>query len=308
MSEHEQVRVHIVGAATSAAAHGPGQERAPEAFRAHGLLERLTAAGLEVIDHGDVVHFRMEPDPDHPKLQSVDRVVEAARTVAGQVQRISQSEPDARILVLGGDCSIQLGVIAGAKAAAGAPHARVGLAYIDLDCDLTSPQSGNGIADWMGITHLLDAPDADARLASLGGPRPLLTRHTLRLVAADRANAYEQSRIDDLSLTRYLSQQVEEHTADVLAELAAWADGLSLLSVHVDVDVLDQTAFPIAEEQRSDPGLSVAGLGRLVTGLMSHPTARIITICEVNPDRPDDPASAFAELNTMLAAALSARR
>lgn len=38
-------RVHLIGAATSAGAHGPGQELAPGAFRRHGLTGGWPSAG-----------------------------------------------------------------------------------------------------------------------------------------------------------------------------------------------------------------------------------------------------------------------
>ncbi len=293
-------RVHVVGAASSAGAHGPGQEHAPAAFRRHGLLERLAQEGVQVVDHGDVVHHRMRPDPGRPALGSVEQVLDAAVKVAEAVRPLLEADPEDRILVLGGDCTLQLGVVAGARAAMGDA---VGLAYIDLDCDLTSPTDGNGIADWMGVTHLLDAPDADARLAGIDGRPPLLTADTLRLVASDLATPYEQQRLDALALIRYPSAQVDENVLDIVHELGSWADDLTLLSVHVDVDVLDQTRFPIAEERRDNPGLSLESLTRLVSGLMSHRTARILTICEVNPDRPADPAVAFTALIGMITAA-----
>lgn len=297
-------RLHVVGAATSAGAHGPGQELAPQTFRRYGLVERLTDEGLEVRDHGDVVRLRMRPDPEHRQLCSADRVVAAARLVAAHVQDILDGDPSDRILVLGGDCTIQLGVVAGASAAS---RGTVGLAYIDLDCDLTSPVHGNGIADWMGVTHLLDAPDADPRLAGLGGRPPLLTPETLRLVAADLATPYELDRLAKLGITRSTSDEVGADPAGTLAALGSWADDLDLLSVHVDVDVLDQTDFPIAEEQRDTPGLSLDVLEQLVSGLMAHPASRILTICEVNPDRPPQPQAAFGTLIGLLVAALGSR-
>ena len=156
----------------------------------------------------------------------------------------------------------------------------------------------------MGITHLLDAPDADPRLAALDGHPPLLTPDALRLVAADLATGYEQRRLETLGITRYPSAEVEADPDGVLGELRSWADGLDLLSVHVDVDVLDQTRFPIAEEQRDTPGLSLETLGRLVAGLMAHPAARTLTICEINPSRPPDPPAALGSLVDLIAEAL----
>ena len=293
--------LHVLGAATSAGAHGPGQEEAPATFRRHGLLQRLADCGLEVVDHGDIVNLRMQRDPEHPRLASADRVVAAAQAVAAHVEEVIAAHPEDRMLVLGGDCTVQLGVVAGAKAAL---DDAVGLAYVDLDCDLTSPVDGNGFADWMGVTHLLDAPDADRRLADLNGQAPLLTPDMLRLVAADLATPYERDRLASLGITRFTSIEVEADPAGTVRALTPWADGLALLSVHVDVDVLDQTQFPIAEEQRDTPGLSLDALGELTTGLMAHPSSRILTLCEVNPSRPQNPAAAFDRLIGLLTQAL----
>ena len=42
-----------VGIPTSMGAFAPGQEKAPAALRAAGLVGRLRAVGLAVVDHGD---------------------------------------------------------------------------------------------------------------------------------------------------------------------------------------------------------------------------------------------------------------
>jgi len=39
---------------TSAGSHNPGQEKAPAAWRAAGLIGELQAAGLDVEDRGDL--------------------------------------------------------------------------------------------------------------------------------------------------------------------------------------------------------------------------------------------------------------
>ena len=274
--------LHVLGAATSAGAHGPGQEEAPATFRRHGLLQRLGDCGLEVVDHGDIVNLRMQPDPEHPRLASADRVVAAAQTVAAHVEALLAAHPEDRILVLGGDCTIQLGVIAGAKAAL---NDSVGLAYIDLDCDLTSPVDGNGIADWMGVTHLLDAPDADPRLADLNGQAPLLTRDTLRLVAADLATPYEQNRLASLGITRFTSVEVKPilpvpcvrspHGPTTWPSFRCTSTSTS--STRPSSPSRRSSAIPLASastysDTRGD-------------GLMVRPNSRILTLCEVNPSR-----------------------
>jgi arginase len=44
----------LLGVPSSAAAHGPGQEKAPAALRGAGLSERLTVAGMGIVDYGDL--------------------------------------------------------------------------------------------------------------------------------------------------------------------------------------------------------------------------------------------------------------
>ncbi len=75
-------------------------------------------------------------------------------------------------------------------------------------------------------------------------------------MAADLATPYEQQRLDELDIVRYTTTEVHADTDRVVGELTSWADHLDLLSVHLDVDVLDQTEFPIAEEQAAVPGRS----------------------------------------------------
>lgn len=48
----------LIGVPSSAGAYAPGQEQAPAALREAGLVERLTSAGIEVVDHGDGAVWR----------------------------------------------------------------------------------------------------------------------------------------------------------------------------------------------------------------------------------------------------------
>jgi len=86
-----------------------------------------------------------------------------AQQVAGEVAAI---RADRRLpLVLGGDCTITLGALAGFDEA--------GLVYFDGDADLTTPErSESAVADTMGMTHLLGG--GSPRLAGLGSRCPLL--------------------------------------------------------------------------------------------------------------------------------------
>jgi arginase len=54
--------ISVVGVPSSAASHAAGQDLAPAALRSAGLLEQLTASGLQVHDDGDLPRQIWSPD------------------------------------------------------------------------------------------------------------------------------------------------------------------------------------------------------------------------------------------------------
>jgi arginase len=104
--------IGLIGVPSSAGAHWPGQEKAPAALRELGLIERLQDAGLHVDDHGDLPRVRFRPDKRQRHQQNLTAVVEVASRVADRVEATMRDEQVP--LVLGGDCTIELGVVAGA--------------------------------------------------------------------------------------------------------------------------------------------------------------------------------------------------
>lgn len=294
-------RLVVIGAASSAGAYGPGQERAPEVLRRHGLTESLAAAGLEATDRGDVVHEVFREEPGHPAAQNVPVVADVCRSVADEVA--SALGDGARVLVLGGDCTVELGTVAGAVR----DGARVGLVYIDLDTDLNTPATGDGILDWMGVAHLLGVPGAEPDLAGIGGRRPLLAPGQVHYLAADRSTLAERRVIDRLGLPNISVVEVVADPGAAVARIGDWAYGLDRLLVHVDADVLDFADFPIAENDRVVPGLPFVVLEEVLAGLCALPSWSALTVCEVNPDRAVDEDGQFARLVAALTRAACRR-
>ncbi len=289
----------LIGAASSAGAYGPGQERAPETFRRHGLVADLQSRGRHVIDNGDVTTALFREDPGNPRAANVDTVAAVAKAVAHRVAESLAADHD--VLVLGGDCTVELGTVAGAAL----DGSSVGLVYVDLDADLNTPDTGDGVLDWMGVAHLLDLEGCEERLTTLGARRPLLEPGSLLLMACDRATDPEQAVIDRLRLRRESLHDVSTDTEAVLDRTRAWAAGFDRLLVHVDADVLDFAAFPIAENTRRVPGLRLDTLAALLRGLCAVPSWRCLTISEINPDHADDEAAAFARLIEMIGEGLA---
>src|SRR4051795_9531717 len=117
----------VLGVPTSAGAFAPGQEHAPAALREAGLLNALAERGVEVRDLGDSPVWRWRPDRERPRAQNLEAVAAIARETAGRVAG-EVADGDGPLLVLGGDCSIELGTLAGVLSR----EQSVGLVYFDL--------------------------------------------------------------------------------------------------------------------------------------------------------------------------------
>jgi arginase len=294
-------RLDIIGAPSSAGAYSPGQERAPEAIRAAGLLATLGARGIAVTDRGDVPGVRWQADRANPRAMNADAVAGVARAVA---DRVAGSLSDgAAVLVLGGDCTVELGTVAGASVATD----DVGLIYVDVDTDLNTPTSvEDGALDWMGVAHLLDIDGAVPVLAGMGPRTPMLRPDQVLLFANENSTAFERGIIEERGIEEVRLAQVVRDPAGAARDVAGrWAGRFDRLLVHVDVDVLDYLDLPLAEETRRNTGLRFVQLVAALRTFVAAPNWVALTVCEVNPDHGELDGSTLRTLNEGLSEILA---
>jgi arginase len=290
----------LIGAPSSAGAYAPGQEKAPAAFRRHGLLPALTGTGRQVRDRGDVAAFRWRPDPARPKAMNLDAV---RQTAAGVAERVADAMAAGEaVLVLGGDCTVELGTVAGALRG----ESSVGLVYIDGDVDLNTPEASDGALDWTGVAHLLDLPGAAGELSSLGPRRPMLALADILFFGAHNITAGEAETIRARGIETIALADVQADPAAAARRAVTWGSRYRRLLVHLDVDVLAYTDFPVAENVRRDAGLRFQQLSAALDPLLAASTWRALTLAEFNPDHAPDESETFHRLIGMLAGALSA--
>jgi len=275
--------IRVVGAATSAGTHHAGQERAPDALRAGGFVRRLEAAGLAVTDLGNVVHETFRPDTLSATARNAAATVRAARAVADAVERAAG--PDTVLVVLGGDCTITLGVLAGLQRA----EPDTGLIYFDGDADLGTPDNGSGILDAMGIAHLLG--QAETGLTSLFSSRPPIADSRLAVLGYDETDpeSFHRGVFDARpALTHYADRQVRADPAGAAGGARRALAAASRLIVHFDVDAVDSRDLPLANFPHYGTGVPLAAAGQVLEVLFAAPRLAAVVLTEVNPSYDPD--------------------
>ena len=273
----------LIGVPTSAGAHGPGQEKAPSALRTAGLPGALREAGLEVEDLGDLPVVRFAPDRAERKRQSHSQVVKVARQVADAVARAVERELIP--IVLGGDCTITLGVVAGLLR----HQPELGLIYFDGDADLTTPETTHsGIFDSMGVAHLIGQGDPD--LAHIGPRFPLLEQDRIILFGFHPYEIEpEESRVLDASaMATYPVTSMDDRPVELAAEARARLEERArAIAVHFDVDVMDSAEIPLADWPHYD-AVSFGDAMRCLSVFVGSPKLAALVVTEINPDNDPD--------------------
>jgi arginase len=272
--------------------------QAPAALRALDLAARLGAHDL-----GDVAP---------PPYEDFVRPPGAARNEAGVASysralahRVAGALADGRFpVLLGGDCSIVLGALLGAREAAGAD---VGLAYVDGHADFATP-SGSLTGSVASMCLALAVGHGDSPLARLSADGPLVHPRDVALIGR-RDEAEPASGDDALGAMPILDVPAVTVTERGPAAVAAAAlerltrPGLGGFWIHLDADVLDPAVMPAVDSP--DPGgLPLDVIAALLAPLVRHPGALGLQLTIYDPGLDPDGACA-ARLATLLESVLA---
>jgi arginase len=296
-------KVGVIGVPTSAGAFAPGQEQAPAALRQAGLVEQLRDGGVEVSDYGDRETWRWRPDRERPLAQNLGKVVEIVDDTAARV--IESILAGETTLVLGGDCTVGIGTVAGHVERSDG----VGLIYFDLHADLNIPSSAPpGALDWMGMAHMLGDRDAERELVEVGPRAPLLEPGQVVLLAwgREQARPHERESIERFGLETIPVEEVRTDPAaaatKALESIAARADRVL---VHFDVDVIDFTDTPLSENTGRNEGIAYEQAAAALGVLLASPKLAGVTVTELNPNHVEEGAGSIERLAGDLAGGLT---
>ena len=262
----------------------PGAWRAPAALLAFGLQSRLNSARVIELPRPP---YEFDPQPA-TRIRNGVTIREHALALADAVEA---ALAELRFpVVLGGDCSVLLGCLAGARR-----RGRCGLLHVDGHSDFFHP--GNyDVASRLGAAAGMD-------LALATGRGELLLTHWpevgVPLVADDDvfqlgdrdvdtgALAGERETIDGSQIRRLTIQEILLiGIPDACVRASKWLElrRLERVWLHIDVDVLDERVMPAVDSPGS-PGLDFAQLAELISRLIATGCVVGLDLTIYDPER-----------------------
>jgi arginase len=292
-------RVAIIGAALDLGAGRRGVDMGPSAIRYAGLHNRLTGAGIDVEDRGNVQTPLAETRSSGlENARFLDEILETCAHVGREVER---ARGDGLVpLILGGDHSIAIGTLSGL--AASGPG---GVLWLDAHGDLNTPETTPS-----GNVHGMPLAVALGRCGSQFGADglriPSVDASRVALVGVRSLDPGEQAVVRELDLAVYTISDLDRRGVEpVIEEALARVSGGSFVHVSVDLDVVDPEFAP--------------GVGDPVPGGLSYREAHLalelvaeaglldsLELVEVNPIRDHENTTAALAVG-LTASALGVR-
>jgi arginase len=261
--------------------HIPGTWRAPAALIAKGLM---TAVGSETLVELPRPSYSSEP-------QSGTRLLNGPALRAFNLalaEEVDRSLDDGKYpLVVGGDCSVLLGALAGARR-----HGPLALVHIDGHSDFRHPgnydparslgavagmdlalATGRGEAlmtDWPDVPTPLVADDLVVQLGEREGHDPDFAWPDVNQTKMTRIDVFEANRIGPVEVIRRIQ--------DALA-----SSPTPRFWLHIDVDVLDQSDMPAVDSPGS-PGIAIDDLALIGSTLVGFEQCVGMTLTVFDPD------------------------
>jgi arginase len=293
-------KIALIGAPSSAAAFLPGSEKAPAALRAAGIVERLQTAGFEVIDHGDCAPRLFADDEEHRRARNLPEIVAGLNDLKLRAEVAVKS--GALVLVLGGDCAQNIGLLTGARRY----YKHLNLLWFDRDADINTPATTpSGRIDGMVVAHIIGKGSPE--LVRFWGESPLVREPDVTLYGLERIDPPEQEFLSKSPLRHVLAEDIQANGAvkaanDALAHLHADTREFVL---HLDTDAIAQEEFPAVNVPGSG-GLSYEDVRVSLTEFAKSKNLVGLDVAQYNPDRDPD-GSTGKKLIDLLVEALSAR-
>ncbi|WP_406195062.1 arginase family protein [Streptomyces sp. NBC_01017] len=272
----------------------PGCHKLAGALREQRIVQRLR--GLE----GGVV---VPPRYDRGDWQEGDGVFNAA-AIAGYTRRLADRiEHHVRAgdfpVVLGGDCSINLGAALALRRIG-----RYGLAVVDASPDFRHPGNSDRVGAAGGEEVALATGRGQEDLTNLEGLSPYLRDEDVRYLGIRDYFEEERAELADLKIPVVTVGDLREWGAEALGSVTRQAFEIPQLDgfwVHLDADALDPSVMPAVDSP--DPeGLTPDELVALLRPLLASAHCVGLNVTIYDPDLDPEGTAGALLTDTVVAA------
>lgn len=268
----------LLGAPWDCSATGRGEASAPDALRSAGL------ARLVDMDLGDAtIEIRSRTRDVRTGILALEETGRSARALTDELTGALEATAGRRPLVIGGDCSILLGILPAMHRARGP----IGLWFVDGHPDYQEARASDS-GETADMDLALVTGDGPAELVDLAGPEPMVDAAAAVLIGhrttgLDGAAQAELDRVPpalariDADAVRADPCAAGTRAARLLADAGAGA------WLHVDLDVLDPEALP-AVTYPQPGGPDWEQLAELLMPLAYSPRLLGVSVADFRPD------------------------
>ena len=267
------MKINIFGLPVCAGALYKGTEQSPDALRNAGLVDRLREADLDVQDHGNITEAERLPRHNISPVRNwpASRLVwEATLNTADQLFNEEEFT-----IILGGDCSIEVGTFSAFRKVFGED---VHLLVLDGHVDTVAP-SGNRCAGAAGMGLWFLTQDRKVWWQEEPFPAESITvigNHT----SADKEYGIKIIPFEETNIERVIqSLNNIPNTSKIL--------------VHFDVDVLHKSVMPSAYSP-SEKGLYMNQATGILKTILADPRVKGLEVTEFSADKDIDGKSSEA--------------
>lgn len=268
----------LIGVPLDLGAKNLGVDIGPQAFRYDGIVEKLSSAGFEITDSGNVAcGDREHLPPGNPRLRYLDEILRVNQEVAALSSHTIAAKHKA--IVLGGDHSICLGAVSGAS---NALQANLGLIYFDAHGDMNTDKTTlTGNIHGMHLASLLGlgAPE----LAHFGGEQPKIAKQNLLHIGG---SDFDQAEIDLIArenlATFTLFDLLSSNLSPLFTMINTLASQVSNIWISLDLDCIDRIYAPGAGMPNSK-GLSYREIATIAEYIGQHCNVVGVDVVEYNP-------------------------
>ena len=282
-------RYVIIDAPSILGLQNTGVQNLPKALKNAGLMDRLNATFVGHVQPS--MHYDRTRDPITHLLNG-SSIALFSKDLSKMVK--IEIEKKNFTIVLGGDCSILIGVLLGLR-----KIGRYGLFFIDGHSDFYQPQASTTgeVAD-MELSFVSGrGPDI---LSNIEGLKPLVRDEDIIVFGYrddEQSMSYGSNNVRNTNMQVLDLSDVRNLGIKKASSLAVsnflTSEHLSGFWIHLDADVLNDRIMPAVDYRLDNGGLEFSELSYLLKTLISSQKAIGMTITIYNPNL--DPSGSIAK-------------